>query len=407
MVTTITGCRICRSARIKLILNFGQFPLANRYLTREQLSEAEPSIPLELVLCLNCGCVQLAVTVDPKVLFEEYFYTSSTSGTLANHFQQYAQDVADKLPIQPETDLIVEIGGNDGPLALAFQNLGFRSLNIEASKNIAELSRKNGVETINDWFTEEAAESIVGKYGHASIITCNNCFAHIPDIHEVVRAIRILVAPAGWFICENARWLSAVQGNHFDQIYHEHCFYWTVKALERLFKGHGMTVADVELNQSQGGSMRVFVRHAQSRTPDKITGLIHGEEDAGLFRVSTYTKWSRRIEAWKKLCLKFLGELGSLSCYGVPAKFTMLSQQLSFSAHKIQYAVEDSPIKIGRYTPGSHIPIVSRNFFVEHPTEYCIITASNYADLIVKSNPQYKGKWILLTPEPHFLDVHV
>lgn len=397
MFTAITACRICRNANLDLILNFGNMPLANRYVTKDEVGKIDPVVPLQVVLCQNCGCIQLRHTVEPEILFGEYCYTSSTSGSLAEHFQQYAVSTTRKLGLS-NGYFVVGIGGNDGPLERAYQDLGFKVLNVEASRNIAELSKTNGVPTVNAWFTPEVARSIVLSHGHADLITCNNCFAHIPDVNEAVNAIKILLKPGGWFICENAYWANTVAGNNFDQIYHEHCFYWTVKALNYLFRLHGMTISDVELNESQGGSMRVFVKNRY--VPYGISHLVAKEEDAGLFRIGSYANWWDRIMTWKRACRSLLESLHSVCCYGVPAKFTMLSEQLKFTAKQIQYAVEDSPIKVNRFTPGAHIPIVPRQHFVEHPTNYCIITATNYADLIVKSNPQYKGKWIVLLPEP-------
>lgn len=400
---TITACRVCHSSRIEPILNFGDMPLANRYLTKENLAEPEIRVPLEVVLCMDCGCVQLRHTVDPKLLFDNYCYTSSTSGSLAEHFKQYARDTVEKLALKVG-DFIVGIGGNDGPLERAYEDLGFKVLNVEASANIAALSVANGVPTLNAWFNEKTASAIYLAHGQADLITCNNCFAHMPDIHGVMRAIKVLLKPSGWFVCENAYWDDTVRGHHFDQIYHEHCFYWTVQALDQLFGMHGLVVADVEFNNSQGGSIRVFVQH-----PGRSCGvpsIINNEEGAGLFNLSTYLAWNKRIEEWRLACLDFLEPIFSVCCYGVPAKFTMISEQLSFSSAWISYAVDDSPIKVGLFTPGSHIPIVGRDHFLEHPTEHCIVTATNYAERVMAANQQYKGKWLVLLPEPRVITHH-
>lgn len=394
-------CRICQSGKLEPILNFGNMPLANRYVSI--IKECAPRFPLKVVLCMDCGCVQLAHTVDPKMLFEQYLYTSSTSGSLAQHFRDYAKDTALKLLIHPGS-FVVGIGGNDGPLERAYKDLGYKVLNVEASKNIAEASRDNGVPTLNAWFTEEVAKSIVEEHGEADLITCNNCLAHIPDINAFVRAVKVLLKPSGWFVSESAYWLNEVKGNHFDHIYHEHCFYWTIKALERLFRGHGLRIEDVEFNSSQGGSIRAFVRRDFNMPWDSpVNHCIKEEEKAALFSPSTYVAWSKRIDDWKETCKAFLEPLDSICCYGVPAKFTMIAEQIGFTPETILYAVEDSPIKVGRFTPGSHIPIVNRQHFVDNPTKYCIITASNYASLIIAANPQFLGDWIVLTPEPAFL----
>jgi len=400
MVTPpIAPCRVCNSLRVELVLCFGDMPLANAYGTSADVPSER--FPLDVVLCLECGCVQLAYIVPPETLFTNYLYTSSTSGSLSEHFQRYARDTVDELSLVPGRDFIVGIGGNDGPLERAYQTLGFRVLNVEPARNIADLSRANRVPTLNAWFTEETAQTIVAEHGHATLVTCNNCFAHMPDIHGVVRALKMLLRSDGWFVTEEGYWPDAVHGNHFDRIYHEHCFYWTVKALAALFAQHGLGISRLQFNASQGGSLRAFV--SSRGQCDDASHVILKEQHSGMFDPCTYADWSGRISAWRDSTRSFLSPLTNVACYGVPAKFTMISEQLGFTSKHISYAVEDSPIKVGRFTPGSHIPIVGQQHFIEHPTKHCVIMATNYADMIIKSNPQYKGTWIVLTPEPKFL----
>lgn len=385
-----------------VVLRFGDMPLANDY---PALADAppEPRYPLDVALCADCGCAQLTDLVPPATLFSLYLYTSSTSGTLTAHFKSYARDTVEALHLDPQRDFVVGIGGNDGPLEAAFQALGFRVLNVEPARNIAELSRANRVPTLCDWFTEATARRIISQHGQAGLITCNNCFAHIPDIHEVVRGINTLLRPGGWFVCENAHWLATVRGNHFDAIYHEHVFYWTVRALSVLFRQHGLDIGRVQHNASQGGSIRVFVsRNGHAPSPDAIAA-VEAERAYDLFDPLTYTNWSRRIAAWRKAARAFVASLGTVACYGIPAKFAMLSEQLGFTHARVLYAVEDSPIKVGRFTPGARIPIMPRAHFVADPPEHCIITAANYAEHIVAANPQFKGEWCVLTPEPRRL----
>jgi len=402
LVTAITACRACGDENLESLMNFGHLPLANRYL----LSPDDKDIyaPLELVLCQNCCCVQLRHTLDPKVLFGEYLYASSTSGSLAEHFKEYARETVDKLGLKPgDRPLIVGIGGNDGCLELEYQRLGFNVLNVEPSDTMSKLSRRRDVPTLQAWFTERLVNTIVSKHGLADVVTCNHCFAHMPDVNGVVRGIKILLKPGGTFIFEEAYWPDTVAGSHFDQIYHEHVFYWTIEALDELFFSHGMNIHDVEFRPEQGGSIRVFVRNEPYKSNRSVSNAIVSElcalDDTGI-----YLQWWEKIMAWRTKCRDFLRPLESISCYGVPAKFTMISEQIGFSPKWISYAVEDSPIKVGRFTPGSHIPIVARSHFSEHPTEHCIITAGNYTERIIEANPQYKGKWIILHPEPKFYE---
>jgi SAM-dependent methyltransferase len=398
---TLTACRVCGGARVETVLDFGDMPLANAYLA--SMDEPQQWFPLAVALCADCGCVQLTTTVPPATLFATYLYTSSTSGTLAAHFKAYARDTIEALHLDPQRDFVVGIGGNDGPLEAAFQALGFRVLNVEPARNIAELSRANRVPTMCAFFGEDAAQRIVMQHGQAGLITCNNCFAHMPDIHDVLRGVNTLLRPGGWFVSEEGYWLDAVRGNHFDRIYHEHVFYWTVRSLSALFRQHGLDINRVAHNDSQGGSIRVFVsRNGHAPSPSAVAAIAE-EQAHSLFDPLTYAVWSERIGWWRDLAHKLLDPLRSLACYGVPAKFAMLSEQLQFTPERIAYAVDDSPIKVGRFTSGARILIVPRSRFVDDPPEHCIITAGNYADLIVASNPQFKGHWIALTPEPRRL----
>jgi len=403
LVTAITACRACGEENLESLMNFGHLPLANRYLVSPD--EKDFYAPLEVVLCQSCCCVQLRHTVAPGFLFGEYLYASSTSGSLAEHFKRYARETTDKLGFKPgDEPFIVGIGGNDGCLEREYQRLGFKVLNVEPSDTMSKVSTARLVPTYNDWFSESVAGNIVKQDGQADVVTCNHCFAHMPDVNGVVRGVKALLKPGGTFIFEEAYWPDTVSGSHFDQIYHEHVFYWTLHALDELFYRHDMRIEDVEFRPEQGGSIRVFVRNESYKQKLELRNILMKEFMGGLYNPSTYMKWWEKIMRWRILGLGFLEPLQSISCYGVPAKFTMISEQLGFSPKQIAYAVEDSPIKVGRFTPGSHIPIVARSHFIDHPTEHCIITAGNYADLIIQSNPQYKGKWIILNPEPRFYE---
>ena len=401
-IKAITACRACGHESLESLMNFGHLPLANRYLLSPD--EKDFYAPLELVLCQSCCCVQLRHTVDPKILFGEYLYASSASGSLAEHFKEYARETVDKLGFKPgEEPFIVGIGGNDGCLEREYQNLGFKVLNVEPSDTMSKLSARRRIPTLNSWFGETVARDIFREYGCADLITCNHCFAHMPDVRGVVRGVKTLLRPGGTFIFEEAYWPDTVTGSHFDQIYHEHVFYWTLKALDELFWRHDMRIDDVQFRPEQGGSIRVFVRNERYKQKPELRGRIIAELRGSLYDPVLYQRWWEEIMRWRTKCRDFLRPLESVSCYGVPAKFTMISEQLGFSTAWIEYAVEDSPLKVGRFTPGSHIPIVAHSYFIDHPTEHCIITAGNYVERIVEANPQYKGKWIILKPEPKFL----
>lgn len=397
-VTEITQCRVCCSPDIELALDFGTSPLANRYVTKEQLSETYLEVVLQVVLCHGCGCVQLRHTVSPELLFNDYLYASSTSGSLNEHFKAYSAHTVAKLKLDPEKDFIVGIGGNDGVLEKHYDDLGFHALNVEPATKMASASYGKGIDTLALWFNRKTVDHIIASRGQASLITCNNCFAHMPDINGVVEGVKALLVPGGHFVFENAYLLDTVNKNLFDQFYHEHVFYWGLWPLQQLFVRHGMTLVDVEFNAMQEGSFRAYVRDGRVEPSHAVSEAIARERQEALYTTVTYEMMWHRMQWWKNFYRGLMTGLEkmnhSICCYGVPAKFTMLSKLLDLTPERILYAVENSPIKVGLYTPGSHIPIVGPDHFHKHPSDACLITARNYAEHIKRTNPQYSGKWI-------------
>lgn len=392
LITTINKCRLCDSLNIKNILDFGNIPLANNLRSFEDLDKEEFKAPLRIFQCLDCGSNQLHDEVNPELLFSNYNYASPPN--LKNHFEGYARYCCSIFPHLNEYSLVVGIGGNNGLLEKEFLNLGISNvINVEPAKNIAELSIKNGVNTINSFFNIDLAKQIVQKYGKAQLITANNVFAHIPDLNEIVLGIKELLTKDGVFVFENAYLLNTIFNLDFGQVYSEHIFYHSIKPLNQFFKKHGLEIFDVQLNDVQLGSFRIFVSFPGNYAINNVYNLIKVENDFGLYREETYCDFNNKIDKELQRINKLIGSSTSVAIYGIPAKAVLLIDKFNLK-DKISFAVDDSPIKQGKYVPGTKIPIKNSQFWKENAPEKTIIGAYNFAADIIKKNP-YNGQWII------------
>jgi SAM-dependent methyltransferase len=387
------------------VLDFGTTALANSYLTKEALEEEEYSAPLLVALCQDCGCVQLRHSVHGSRLFSDYLYASSESGTLQQHFTNYAGAVFQKAGLS-EKSLVLDIGSNDGVLLAPFKALGASVLGVEPAGNLCQISESRGCPVINAFFTSEVARSLARK---ADLITSNNCLAHIDDLRGTVEAIHLALAEDGTFVFENAYWLASVKNKYFDQVYHEHVFYHSLKPLRRFLASCGFTIVDVEQNDVQGGTIRVFCRKIGTCAEGRVVAeMIEEEERFGLYSESYYHAFEQDLEQLKAEVFKFVAEQrasGKTFCgYGAPAKATLLCKFFGLDRHVLDYIVDDASAKQGRFMPGSHIPIVSRAHFVENPTDFAILTAWNFSSAIRSKNLQFGGKWITPLPTFHLHD---
>ena len=239
-------CRVCRSKNLEKVLDLGMTPLANSYLT--EIDQEETYYPLQLMQCSDCRNVQLAHVVDPKVMFSNYLYTSSTSPVFVKHFDDFAKKMGKK-------KFVVDIGGNDGILLKPFQKLESKVLSVDPARNI-----ECAVPAINDFFTTKVAREIVEKYGKADLVTATNVFAHIDDLDEVVEGVKLLLEDGGMFMVEVADLDQMLKDGSFDLIYHEHVNYWNLDAFIKFFGLRGMYVSDIERVPVHGGSLRIYAR---------------------------------------------------------------------------------------------------------------------------------------------------
>jgi len=379
-----TTCRVCKRTNIIKVLDLGETPLANAYKKKPD-SEAQ-KYPLQVFWCTDCFHVQLGEVIDPKILFTDYLYVSSTSPVFVKHFEDFAQSTNAKF--------VVDIGSNDGILLKPFKKKGCKVLGIEPSEDIATHAKKDGIPTLQYYFSSDLARSIVCDYGKADFVTATNVFAHIDDLDDVIEGVKELLTEDGTFVVEVPYVLDMFSFGSFDLIYHEHLSYWSVKALQTLFSRFGMIVVRVEHTNVHGGSIRVYVKRC---------GIPVDELEPEIRDKSSFLQLQQRIDDQRVILQRMLKALKSqgksIVGYGAPAKTTTLIHVLGLSEY-FDYVVDDSPLKQGRFIPGTNIPIVSAESLTSNP-DYILLLAWNFADSIMKKYPG--RKWILPFPTPRVI----
>lgn len=410
-IKKIKYCRLCKKNNLVKVLTLGPTPLANAFLTKTQCDQPEIYYPLDVYFCRSCTLVQLGHVVNPKVLFANYVYASSTSPVFVKHFEDFANTVIDRY-FQQLPGLVVDIGSNDGILLQHFRRRGCKILGIEPAKNIARLAQKKGVPTLSAFFNQAVAKKIVKKVGQATIITATNVFAHIDDLDEVMHGVKILLKRDGIFIIEVPHLAELIRQNLFDTIYHEHLSYFALAPLLTYFRGEGMRVIAVEKVASHGGSLRIFVTSNKSdrQVTNSVAKIIMEEIKLGLAFLETYRNFAKQILINKASLISLLSQLVTkgykIAGYGAPAKGNTLLNFFNIGCETLDFIVDDSPLKQGLYTPGKRIPVLSSHALYEKKPDYLLILAWNFSQSIVEKNERFKkigGKFVIPVPIPKII----
>lgn len=399
------NCQICAAAEPKCFLSLGHQPPSDEFLLPERLSASFEVYPLDLFYCENCGLVQLGYSVDPEKLFNDYAYNTGTSGELRRQFQELAEVLISQEKLGPN-DLVVDIGSNDGTLLAGFQKAGVSVLGVEPS-SVASIAIERGVRTKKAFFNEAVAKEVREEFGLARIITATNVFAHVRELDSFMKGIAVLLKPKGLFITESHYLLSLVQKLQYDAIYHEHLRYYSLKPLQRLFARYGLEVISAQEVPSHGGSIRVYAAHCGAYPVDEaLTELLQCEIDAGLYSFSTFESMARRIEAAKFELLSLLIELKRegkrIVGIGAPAKGNTLLNYCQLRGDMIDYLAEHSALKIGRYAPGSLIPVLHEDLLFKEQPDYGLLLSWNLKNLIVPKLREkgFTGRFIIPGEHP-------
>lgn len=405
-IVEVKKCRICNSSELVDVIDLGDQPIPNGFLQKENLKKVEPKYPLAVCFCKNCSLMQLKYLVNPEIMFKNYLYIPSASKTRIDYFKKMAEEVISVGKLK-QSDLVIDVGSNDGSLLICFRNLGMKILGIDPAENLVTVAALNGVYTIPGYFDSKLAKRIAKKYGRAEAITATNVIAHIQNLHEVLKGGEILLEDEGIFVMHFPYSLDLLRDNLFDTIYHEHLSYFSVKSLLYLAKKSNLEVFDIQKSDLDGGSLRVFWKKPDNKKirikKEVIEKIIKEEEKFGLHDMHAYKEFENRVLELKKNTLTQLKKLKNnkkrIVGYGAAAKANVLLNYFNIDKKIIDYIVDSTPYKQGLFTPGTHIPIYPEDKIYETNPDYVLIFAWNFSKEIIDKNKKYKGKFIVIEPE--------
>lgn len=401
-------CRMCRGTDLYRFLDLGFTPPADQFRRPDQLRESETHYPLQVYMCNTCGLAQLIYVVSPEILYRnDYPYESSTTKTGQAHWAAFAADVVTTFGLGA-SDLVVDIGSNVGVLLEKFKNNGVRVQGVDPAANIVMLARERGIDTRCDFFNAETVEAILAEKGRASVVTGTNVFAHIDDLPALMTNVRRLLEPRGIFIFEAPYFANLVKHTEYDTIYHEHLSYLSVKPLKGFFAQFGMEVFDIKEVDIHGGSFRVFVSATGTRpVTEAVARLLRQEEATALHGRGTLDAFAERVRQNREDLTWLLHSLHRegkrIVGVSAPAKGMTLLNYCRIGPNWLDAVSEKARLKIGRFTPGTHIPVVGDEYLLEKQPDYALLLAWNFADEIMNNLAEYRkrgGRFIIPIPSP-------
>ena len=406
IVRAVTNCRVCGGSALEKYLDLGMMPLANNLAPTAGEAIAMQRFPMQVQYCQDCSLSQLSVVVDPREMFSHYTYRSSVNKGYVKHCRAMAESVQDSLGLKPG-DLVVDIAGNDGALLREFKDvLGVDVLNVDPAENISAIAEASGVRTINDFWSMEIAQKILDEYQPPKLITATNVFAHVDDVRGFIDAAKHCLHESGALMLEFPYGVDFIEHREFDTVYFEHLSYVLIAPVSSLAEKLGMEVFDVQKQDIHGGTVRVFIGKAGQHSIDASVAAFVGNESAGGYHdAEKYLAWNREID---DLIGELTDELRSLkgkgakiAAFAASAKGNTLLNACRLDVNTIDYIVDDTPEKIGRFSPGNGIPIVDRAVLESDPPDYLVILAWNFAREIMDNTSSFSeqgGKYIIPIP---------
>jgi methylation protein EvaC len=388
-------------------MTFGKMPIANGFLIAEELPQ-EFFFELAPAICDQCHMFQIVEQPAPERMFHDsYAFYSSTSTSMEKHFAKFAADVMDEVLAARQDPFVVELGSNDGIMLRNFKNSAIRHLGIEPSRNVADVARAQGINTVSEFFGADLAKAIRAEQGPADVILAANVMCHIPDLPSVAEGVRILLKPDGVLIFEDPYLGAMIEKTSYDQIYDEHVFIFSAMSVANAFARHGLELIDVVPQQTHGGSMRYLLAAKGAHPVSPNVGVwLQREQEQGLDQPAVYRRFRQNCEQsrlrLKELLESLRAQQKRIVGYGATSKSTTVMNYCGLDSSLIEFISDTTPIKQGKLTPGAHIPVRPYQEFVKDYPDYAVLFAWNHAPEIRAREGDFiasGGKWILYVPE--------
>ena len=382
------NCRVCDSDNLELVIDLGLQPWCNNFLKKEEIGQ-EPFYPLRVLFCKNCSTTQLDYTVKKEIMFGDHTYLSGVTKSLSSHFEKIAKEADQKFCLNKNDKTVLDIGSNDGTQLTHFKKLGYNVIGVESSKTTASIANKAGINTINEFFNHE----FIIKHKLESkidLINAAGVFFHLEELHSVTDGIKAALKPDGVFIVQFLYMKNIVENNAFDQIYHEHLLYYTLKTIEILLNRHGLSMFDAYVENIHGGSVIGYVTHIDKAEPtQRLIDLRESEDKEKMNEIETYHLFFDRIKKMKEDNLNYLKiakENGKIIYgMGAPVKGNTMLNYFGISTNFIDYLIEKNTLRKNLYSPGMHIPIILEEDVVIQPDIYYVF-AWNFKNEILNNN---------------------
>lgn len=409
-------CRFCNNDLTFVFADLGNSPPSNSFLSKEDLNSEERYYPLKLYVCDKCFLVQVDEYKKASDIFDkDYIYFSSFSKSWLKHCEEYAEKVIKRFNLGKKS-LVTEIASNDGYLLQFFKNKNIPVLGIEPTKGTAEVAKSKGIETITEFFGEILATNLAAENRKADLLAGNNVLAHVPDINDFVKGLKIALKEDGVITMEFPHLMKLVEENQFDTIYHEHFSYLSFTTVEKIFEHNGLTIFDVDEIPTHGGSLRIYAQHSE-HTPERpveptVEILKEKEAEAGVNSLHYYEGFQKKVNKIKYDLLSFLLDQKMndipVAAYGAAAKGNTLLNYSGIKSDMIDFVVDASPHKQNKYLPGSHIPVVDESFIKKNKPWFVLILPWNIKDEIVDQLSyikEWNGKFVTAIPELTMIEV--
>lgn len=396
----ITICRVCKNRKIKEFLDLGDQPYANSLL--KSPNDKEKFYPLSLSYCENCSLVQLNHTPDPKELFSNYVWVTSTSGVAKNHAKVFCDDVVKQIK-NKKKDYILEIASNDGTFLLPFIKKGYKVLGVDPAQNIADIAIENGIATKCEFFGVKAAQKIKKDFGTSSVVIARNVLPHVANAHDLIKGVSICLDENGLFVLELHYAKMIFQELHYDSIYHEHLCYFTIKSLEKLLSVEGLFIQDLKTSPINAGNLVFYIKKGKVNESATVKAYRKAEKE---IKLNTFESWVNFANRTKKHRGKFLKILNKdkgafIVGYGASARSSTLLNYCGIGTKEMSIIADQNPLKQGLYTAGTHIQIKSPDDVMKKNPHVVVILAWNFKDeimKILKDKYKYRGNYIVPLP---------